>query len=170
MSKENCMLFCIKWSKGVGIALQIFSYPFLEIITLYFLVKSWRDNKSPVESSKSWTNNTPLSNQSALKIDFLLIVITLLFHNKELCGEKLWVNIIFPKCNACLWKADNFIGILDISKSHLSKKSIPPILLNNLLGTWYHIDWDWDRHYFNHFILKAAMTDSNFMALRPPLS
>lgn len=48
---------------------------------------------------------------------FFHLWLKLLFHNKEWCGEKMWVNIIFPKCDACLLKSDIFKGILDNSKS-----------------------------------------------------
>jgi hypothetical protein len=83
----------------------------------------------PLQSNKSVKNIMPLSNQSFLNIDFLLMRMTLLFHRVEQWGDKLLVNIIF------LWKLESLMGILLTSKSHFRRKSKPPNLLNKDLGT-----------------------------------
>lgn len=41
-----------------------------------------------------------------------------------------WVNIIFKKYKACLWKLDRFMENLDTLKAHLSKKINPAQFIN----------------------------------------
>ena len=124
--------FLIKIIKGNWIALQNLLNSRWQGKS-YLTIKVWSSRMLPLQSNKSVTN-MPLSNQSFLNIDFLLMRMTLLFHRVEQWGDKLLVNIIF------LWKLESLMGILLTSKSHFRRKSKPPNLLYKDLGTWNHID------------------------------